>query len=38
MTDLTEMISANAAVLITLVFLAAFMRVTLFLAGRQDDV
>ena len=38
MTDVTEMIGANAAVLITLVFLAAFMAVTLFLAGRQDDV
>ena len=32
-----EAIVANAAVLITLAFLAVFMAVTLFLAGRQDD-
>jgi hypothetical protein len=36
--DVVQAIVANAAVLITLVFLAAFMAVTLFLSGRQDDV
>ena len=32
-----DAIAANAAVLISLVFLAAFMAVTLILASRQDD-
>ena len=37
MSGMAEAFGADAAVLITLVFLAAFMAVTLFLAGRQDD-
>jgi hypothetical protein len=36
-TDVGQALAANAAILITLVFLAAFMAATLFLAARQDD-
>jgi hypothetical protein len=32
-----QALAANAAVLITLLFLAVFMAATLVLAGRQDD-
>jgi hypothetical protein len=36
-TNLGQALANNAAVLIALVFLAAFMAVTLVLASRQDD-
>ena len=35
--DVGAALTSDAAIWITLVFLAAFMAVTLFLAGRQDD-
>jgi hypothetical protein len=34
--DVGAALASDAAIWITLVFLAAFMAVTLFLAGRQD--
>lgn len=37
MNEVGQVLVANAAVLITLLFLAVFMAATLFLAGRQDD-